>query len=42
MTASVVRGVVPAQSGDRCDIVASGLWMPAFAGMTASESGVNQ
>ena len=38
MTASVVRGVAPARAGTMVpDIVASGIWMPAFAGMTASE-----
>ena len=39
MTASVARGVAPAQGGGTMvpDIVASGIWMPAFADMTASE-----
>ena len=38
MTALVMRGVVPAKAGTMVpDITASGLWMPAFAGMTARE-----
>jgi hypothetical protein len=44
MTALVMPGVVPAKAGPIVpdimahDIMASGIWMPAYAGMAARES----